>query len=86
MSYCVFWIGFDWDHFDLLTAAARASWNEVLEYISKKISKFTFIYILHVDDEQDFDSEYSDSLLEIQKDIQLIIDKDIAVKSAAKID
>jgi hypothetical protein len=40
---------------------------------------------LHVVDEQDFDYEYSSFLLKIQKDIQFIIDKDIAVKSAKKI-
>jgi hypothetical protein len=40
---------------------------------------------LHVVDEQDFDYEYFDLLLKIQKDIQLIIDKNIVVKSAEKI-
>jgi predicted ArsR family transcriptional regulator len=40
---------------------------------------------LHVVDEQDFDYEYFDLLLKIQKDIQLIIDKDIVVKFAEKI-
>ncbi len=69
--------------YDLMTFAVRISWHDVLSYISEKISEFIFTYTLHVMNDMKFDYEYSDSLLTIQKNIELTVDKDIVVKSAA---
>jgi hypothetical protein len=69
--------------YDLMTSAVRASWHDVLSYISEKIPEFIFTYTLHVMNDMKFDYEYSGSLLAIQKDIELTADKDIAAKSAA---
>jgi hypothetical protein len=59
--------------YDLKNMSTMISSIKVQKYFfNVNVTKFVFVYILHVVNEKDFDFEYTDFLLKTQDDIELI--------------
>ncbi len=68
--------------YDLKNMSTMTSWIKVQKYLfNVNITKFVFVYILHVVNERNFDFEYTNLLLAIQDDIEFITNKNIVEKS-----
>jgi hypothetical protein len=68
--------------YDLKNMSTMISWIKIQKYLfNVNVTKFVFVYILHVVNERNFDFEYTNFLLIIQDDIELIMNKNIVEKS-----